>query len=315
MNKLHNAIEWARAGWPVLPLSNNAKFPCLKGGHNQATTDFDQINAWPWDGNIGVRPPENVQLIDVDVPIGGKLETTLAWQELHSAFSGWTDWMHGLAQWTPSGGYHLAYKVPLGFQSRQGTDILRTKANDGSAVDLRSDKGYFVVAPSSIGSKAYQLVGAGIVPVANLPELTPFAAAKLGLAQNTQSAAPIPRVSGVTKPQSKTLGRNSIKKWRATLEKALAFGAIDLTGNEGFEVVASTLASAIRDEGHRTADILELFHELCSRFPNYDPAREEGRLLSFVFDEYAGKQRSFGTLIFLIDQAQLSAVASREMAQ
>lgn len=315
MNKLHNAIEWARPGWPVFPLVSNAKTPRHKGGHNQATTDVDQINAWHWEGNIGIRPPDNVQLIDVDVPIGGSLETTLAWQELHKAFSGWTEWQEGLAQWTPSGGYHFAHKVPPGFRSRQGTDVLRTKARDGSAVDLRSDKGYFVAAPSSIGGKAYQLVGAGIVAVADLPELPQHAAARLGLGQDARTAVPNRQVSGVTQSQGKVLCRNSMKQWRATLEKALLIGAIDLTGNEGFEVVASTLASAIRDEGHRTADILKLFHELCSRFPNYDPAREEGRLLSFAFDKYAGKQRSFGTLIFLVEQAQLSAVANREIAQ
>lgn len=314
MSKLPNAIEWARAGWPVLPLSRDAKTPCLKGGHNQATTDFDQINAWPWDGNIGVRPPLNVLLIDIDVPASACLASSIAWQELHRALGDWAAWQLGLAQSTQSGGYHLAYKVPAGFMPRQNTDILRTKARDGSAVDLRSSKGYFVAAPSTIGGKAYQLVGSGIVPVADLPELTSFAAARLGLGQKTPSAESNPRVSRVTKKQGTTFRRNSLKKWRTTLDKALAIGAIDLTGNEGFEIVASTLASAIRDEGHKTAAVLELFHEVCSRFPNYDPAREEGRLLSFVFDEYAGKQRSIATLLFLIEQAQLSAIAHKEMA-
>jgi hypothetical protein len=286
----------------------------MKGGHNQATTDLDKIGGWPWRGNIGVRPPDNVQLIDVDVPRGGRLETTLAWQELHKAFCGWTEWQKGLAQWTPSGGYHLAYRLPSGFRPRQSTDVLRTKVQDGSAVDLRSSKGYFVAAPSSIGSKAYQLVGRGILPPTDLPELTPFAAAKLGLGQKTQTAMPDRRVSGVTQSRGKTHRRNSLKKWRATIEKALAIGAVDLTGNGGFEIIASTLASAIRDEGHKTAAILGLFHEVCSRFPNYDPAREEGRLLSFVFDKYSGKQRSIATLIFLIEQVQLSSIANKEMA-
>lgn len=309
MSKLHNAIDWAQAGWPVCPLGINVKTPRSKGGHNQATTEVDQINTWQWEGNIGVRPPDNVQLIDVDIPIGGSLETTLAWQELHKAFSGWTEWQKGLAQWTPSGGYHLAYRLPSGFSPRQGTDVLRTKVQDGSAVDLRSSKGYFVAAPSTIGGKAYQLVGRGIVPPADLPELTKSAAAKLGLGQKAKNELSKISVSGVTQSRGKTFNRNSIKKWRATLEKALATGAIDLNGNEGFELVATTLASAIRDEGHSTAEVLRLFHDICSRFPNYEPAREEARLLSFALNSYSGNQRSFATLPFLIEQTQLRAIA------
>jgi hypothetical protein len=72
----HNAIGYARLGWPVLPLVPNSKLPLTKNGFKDATTDETQINAW-WtktpDANIGicVGPTSNLFIIDVDNK-GGK---------------------------------------------------------------------------------------------------------------------------------------------------------------------------------------------------------------------------------------------------
>ncbi len=190
MNLLHRAIEWAEFGWPVFPVAWNSKAPAISGGHNRATTKIEQIKSWSWDGNIGIRPPNHTLLVDVDVPAEKKLEDCLAWLKLYDAFEGWIDWRRGLGQWTQGDGYHIAVSLMGSGYPKNSTDIFSTKAVDGSAVDLRSSKGYFVAAPSSIDGRCYRLTENGIVAVENLPIMPRNVAHQLDLSgtanQNSQ---------------------------------------------------------------------------------------------------------------------------------
>jgi hypothetical protein len=89
MSLRHWAIKYARAGFRVLPLEPGGKSPLGSSkdspfhsdrrrpvhGFKDATTDEDQIKTW-WtiwpDANIGICPPDDVAIVDIDPRNGGK---------------------------------------------------------------------------------------------------------------------------------------------------------------------------------------------------------------------------------------------------
>lgn len=67
---LDAALEYAKAGLPVIPLVPRNKMPRLRGWREQATTAVDTLRAW-WgeqpDSNIGLAVPPGHVVLDVDV--------------------------------------------------------------------------------------------------------------------------------------------------------------------------------------------------------------------------------------------------------
>ena len=138
MTTLEKAIELAKRGFRVHPLKSNSKSPLLSGWQNQATDNIEQVAKW-WtkyiDANIGILAGSDLVVIDVDNKNGKNGPEALAeWQFINGALP------TTMTVQTPSGGYHLYYKVERPLQN---------KTNVIEGIDVRG-KGGYVVAPGSI---------------------------------------------------------------------------------------------------------------------------------------------------------------------
>ena len=134
-----HAVEFALHNWAVFPLIGKA--PAIAGGHGllDATTNVAAVIGW-WAGryagcNIGVRVPESMLVLDIDVYHGGN-ESWLALINAHGNFPHCLTTLSGHGD----GSRHLFMRRPPGKLSR---DKL------GPGIDLRTH-GNYVVAPPSI---------------------------------------------------------------------------------------------------------------------------------------------------------------------
>ena len=141
MTLLEHALEYAKNGFYVFPLAVNSKLPAIAGGkgHNDATTDLNQIRAWWKDNeyNIGIAcgSKSNLSVIDLD----GKQGMNSAKQL--SPFIPDTR----LVQ-TPKGTHiYLRHNVEL-----------KTTTNILDKIDIRSEGGYVVAPPSKVDGKEYK---------------------------------------------------------------------------------------------------------------------------------------------------------------
>jgi len=149
-SKLDAALDYARKGWPIIPLSE--KLPCIKGGHGykDGTTDEAQIKEW-WkqypDANIGIVTGKRSGLLvlDIDIKKGKRGDESLrALEAEHGALP------QTLKSQTASGGWHFVFRMPnVKMKSRNGVR---------EGIDLLADGKYFVAPPSTIDGKAYQWV-------------------------------------------------------------------------------------------------------------------------------------------------------------
>jgi hypothetical protein len=143
--RLDAALEYAREGWPVLPL--RGKIPLTTHGVKDATTDEAQIIAWwtRWpDANIGLATGKisGQVVLDVDVKNGKRGDESLRLLEEEYGPLPKT-----LKSVTASGGWHLVYRLSdCPVKSRNGVR---------EGLDLLSDGKYFVAPPSMIDGKAY----------------------------------------------------------------------------------------------------------------------------------------------------------------
>jgi putative DNA primase/helicase len=154
---LTSSLQYARAGWRVLPLhtptdgrcscedadcSSPGKHPRTKKGLKDATTDEATIRRWweRWpDANVGILTgaPTGVFVVDVDPRHGG--EESLA--ELIRQHGPLPTSVESL---TGSGGKHVLFKHPG--NSVVVRSVPRVAGLDG--LDVRGDGGYIVAPPS-----------------------------------------------------------------------------------------------------------------------------------------------------------------------
>jgi hypothetical protein len=152
MTRLESALDLARKGFYIFPISVGCKAPpAIRNWQAEATRDADVIRAtWQLDDyNIGISTSKfgnDKALVVVDVDNKGDKngEATLIQLELEG-----DEFPATFEQQTCSGGRHLAYVCdqPL----RQGTDVL------GKGLDIRSKGGYIVGPGSEIDGRSYQL--------------------------------------------------------------------------------------------------------------------------------------------------------------
>jgi Bifunctional DNA primase/polymerase, N-terminal len=153
--KLDGALDYARRGWPVLPVhtiergrcscqradcGSPGKHPLSKGWREKATTDVERIRQWwPIGGfqpNVGLVTGAAIDVLDVDGDEG--LDTL-------SALVGGDDVLLpcGPVAITPSSGAHIYYE-PIHATNR-------VKFRPG--LDWRGPGGY-VIAPPSVGANS-----------------------------------------------------------------------------------------------------------------------------------------------------------------
>ena len=137
------ALRYAELGYRVFPCAPGAKHPITQHGFKDATTDPAQIEQW-WTQhplvNVGIAT-EGLLVIDidgVDTPWPSDLERIA-----DLAFAG------AVAQ-TPRDGRHYIFRRPEGKRWRCSTGKL------APGVDVRTDGGYIVAAPSEIEEGPYR---------------------------------------------------------------------------------------------------------------------------------------------------------------
>jgi hypothetical protein len=144
------ALDLAARGILVFPLAVGDKMPVTLHGYQDATTDPKRINEM-WqrrpNANIGIATgASGLVVIDVDVK---------------NDINGWeafNDCLERLGELpgptrtasTPSGGAHLYFRAPDGFE------IPISAGRLGDGIDVRAHGGYVVCPPSVIDGRAYR---------------------------------------------------------------------------------------------------------------------------------------------------------------
>ena len=140
MSLLEHALEYAKNGFYVFPLSIGSKMPAIAGGkgHNDATIDLNQIREWWKDNeyNIGIACgiKSDLSVIDLDGEQG-----VLSIQDFKPFIP------KTLTVKTPRG-WHIYLKY---------NEELKQTANILEKVDIRSEGGYVVAPPSVVNDITY----------------------------------------------------------------------------------------------------------------------------------------------------------------
>ena len=140
------ALRYVELGYAVFPCRPGTKLPATAHGLLDATTDAAQITAWwrRWpQANIGLAC-NGLLVVDID-PDG------LSWpgddarrQSIKAADCP--------LQQTPRGGFHLVFGIPTGCHWRCSAGLL------APGVDVRTNGGFIVVAPSVVKGRPYRWI-------------------------------------------------------------------------------------------------------------------------------------------------------------
>ncbi|MCP4545110.1 MAG: bifunctional DNA primase/polymerase [bacterium] len=125
------AIEYARAGWSVLPVRKRGKEPLTHHGFKDATTDAETIRQWAekWPGaNIGLAVPPGFLVLDID---SADALNRLRAEDLH---------LPATSRATTGRGQHFWYAT--------GDVEVRNRVSIFPGVDVRAPGGYVVAPPS-----------------------------------------------------------------------------------------------------------------------------------------------------------------------
>lgn len=166
-------------GWRVLPVEPGGKRPTLKDWPQEATTDPKRIAEFFADpsANIGVATGAGSGLLVLDVdPRNGGLESLAELEAEHGPLP------DTCQQATPSGGFHYVFKHAPGLSNSAG--------KLGPGLDIRTDGGQFVVAPSKTTGPYRWVKAPWDVPPAEAPA---WLVERLSRAQISDSAAPSDR--------------------------------------------------------------------------------------------------------------------------
>jgi hypothetical protein len=139
------ALRYAALGYKVFPCRPGDKRPITRRGFHDASTDREQITRW-WaehpHANIGIAA-EGLLVIDVD----GADNTWPGSPGRSADLAG-----AGARAVTPRGGTHYIFRRPA------GTEWQCSVGRVAPGVDVRTDGGYFVAAPSEVGDTAYRWI-------------------------------------------------------------------------------------------------------------------------------------------------------------
>jgi hypothetical protein len=200
-----HALGYAQRGLEVLAVEPGGKKPLTQRGKDSATADASFVAAW-WaqqpTANIGLRPGEDVVVLDVD-PRAGGATALVALLADHGR-----ELVPTLAADTGGGGLHIWYRCPGAYRGQ----LCR-------GVDIKGHSGY-VVAPPSMHSSGRRYRWANETPIATAPrwlrELirrppAGRASARLSAAAGDRAAAGLARVVAEAGPGN----RNAALFWAA----------------------------------------------------------------------------------------------------
>jgi hypothetical protein len=148
LTKLEAALDLARRGFSVFPITPNAKHPPLiKNWPVDASADEAKIREW-WDrwpdANIGV-PMDNMAAVDVDV----RKISKEGWDEFADNYL--PEENRSLAVKTWSDGRHIIYSLPRGLKLSQQVDAF------AEGIDLKTgSNSYLIGVGSTIDGKSYE---------------------------------------------------------------------------------------------------------------------------------------------------------------
>lgn len=163
MSIFDKAKKLASMGFYIFPLLENTKIPLIKDYTNLASCDptnletywLDKVMGFEHYHNIGIatsrfKDGQALLVVDVDNKKGKNGSQVLVELELKGF-----EFPKTLTQKTPTGGFHLIYKVKT--PVKQGTDVL------GKGLDIRSRGGLIVGAGSLIDNQPYLINNSEIV--------------------------------------------------------------------------------------------------------------------------------------------------------
>jgi hypothetical protein len=148
---LEAALAYARRGWKVVPLCQNAKIPAFAGWQEKATSDEEIIRRW-WGSpglyefaGIGIvtGSVSGIWVLDLDVK-NPDADGLKSFENLIQTHHGAT---HPLIVETPSGGKHLYFRYP-GVHVPGKVAIL-------PGIDVRGDGGFVVAPPTRLNGGEY----------------------------------------------------------------------------------------------------------------------------------------------------------------
>lgn len=139
---LDAALEYAKAGFAVIPVTRAEKKPYILRGSHAATTDAKKIKKWwtQWpEANVAIvcgAVSGNLFALDVDVKDGKQGDETLKkWEAQHGLLP------NTVVQTTGSGGKHYFFRSPIISNYESTVDAL-------PGIDVRGEWTYVVVWPS-----------------------------------------------------------------------------------------------------------------------------------------------------------------------
>ena len=168
---LNAALDYARRGWPVLPLVPGRKSPITTHGFKDATTDEAQIREW-WRrypiANIGLRMgyDSGIGVIDEDNKDGkdGRADVIALAARLGPLPSTFTVYTASENRETGNRGAQYYFTFPGELRDA----LLKKQLAPG--VDLKLKDSYVVAPPSVINGRAYEAAAAGdIDSIAAIP--------------------------------------------------------------------------------------------------------------------------------------------------
>lgn len=245
------ALDYARRGWPVLPLRPGRKEPACSRGHLDATVDEGTIVQW-WSENpnynVGISPRRFI-VLDVDGDEGkAALVELMGDGELPETVS--------VA--TPGGGLHFYLRCDF---------PVRNRARFAPGLDLRTERGY-VVAPPSVhpGGGTYRWILGPAAPIAACPD---WLAAALPRADSSSPPRPEAQREGAGQRAAGGKPSPAAGDEASYLESALA--AIDASDYDAWIRIGQVLHDWDPSRG------LALWDRWSSAAPNYSGPEDTAR--------------------------------------
>jgi hypothetical protein len=252
-----SAAGLASRGFHVFPCLPGEKRPAVDRWEQRASADPVHVaEAWRTryiGHNIGIAcGPSRLAVLDLDcrgeLPSEWRLPGVVDGRDVFAQLCEWAGQPFPSTHWvaTPSGGWHLYFRVPVGCQIRNSASLL------GPQIDVRAAGGYVVGVGSAVSGRRYEVIDR--CPPAALPVwVTRMLTRRSGTPPRPQAVTAAPgRLAGLvrTVEAAEPGRRNEVLYWAAC--RAAELDGADHRGVTG-PLVAAALTTGLPDcEARRT---------------------------------------------------------------